>query len=95
MLLSNFREELNRYKEMYTYRVLASKYGVNQRYLWDIINKPDKTPPGSVRKKLGVVIEERSHRFKIYSAAEDIDKTMSLLRNNMTPDLLDEIKRRL
>ena len=37
-----------------TYSALERKYGVNQKYLWEIINTPGYEPPASVCAKLGI-----------------------------------------
>jgi len=46
-------------------------------------------------KKLNIILNPRASRFKIYPDAAHIENTLKSMRNHMTPDLLDEIKRRL
>ena len=52
--LAQFRSVITAEKAYKTYEVLEADYGVNQFYLWNIINKPDYEPPAWVCAKLGI-----------------------------------------
>ena len=82
-------------KRKYTYLELADHYNVNQRYLWELLNTPEYIPPAKVRRKLGIVLEERPPRISIYKDAAHIDQTIETIKKHLSPGAIRELKRRL
>lgn len=90
-----FAENLIILKRFHTYGELQEKYGVNQYYLWRIINEHDYTPPVKVRRKLKVVMEESPPRIAIRKD-DPASAARSIVRNfetEMVDRLIVEIER--
>ena len=60
-----FLERLRCVKRFCTYQDIADSLGVNQYYLWKILNEENYIPPVSVRRKLGIVMDDRPPRIAI------------------------------
>jgi len=54
--VDEFREELEKAKNKYSYTVLEWKYDVNRKHLWKILNIRGYKIPRPVRAKLGIVL---------------------------------------
>ena len=61
-----FIEYLDNLKRSSTYEELAEKLGVNQYYLWHMLNTKGYTPPLSIRRKLGIILKPPTTRAIVY-----------------------------
>jgi fermentation-respiration switch protein FrsA (DUF1100 family) len=93
--ITEYRGILAIVKTGYVYDELYRALGVNQFYLWSILDDPDYFPPAWVARILGIVKYKRPRRFFVYPDLEHIDNTIDILLRNMDPAALEVLRSRL
>ena len=93
--ISEYGYRLKIAKSRYSYAFLSLKLGVNQFYLWSIINDSDYYPPDWVCRILGIVKYKRPRRVYIYPDPEHIENTVRAIRRNMSPTTIELLIERL
>jgi hypothetical protein len=86
------KRHLRHEKQKHSYGQLAKKYGVNEWYLWTILDDPNYEPPLWVRRKLGW-IRPRPRRIAIHCT--DMESAANSIRDNLSTDDIRELIERL